>query len=47
MASQLMKLAIGALVVLAVVALFFGIGLAMAIFRAKTSEKDGRSIEDD
>ena len=46
MESQLIKLAIGGLVVFAVVALFFGIGLAMAIYRAKAREKDDSPIED-
>lgn len=47
MESQLIKLALGGLVVFAVVTLFFGIGLAMAIYRAKTRQKDDSSPEDE
>lgn len=36
--GQLAKLAVGFLVVLLVVGLFFGIGLAMAVYRARTGQ---------
>jgi len=39
MEGQLAKLALGFLVVLMVVGLFFGIGLAMAIYRARTNQR--------
>jgi hypothetical protein len=38
MEEKLARLAVGLLVVLGVVGLFFGIGLAMAIYRAKTDK---------
>jgi hypothetical protein len=46
MDEQLARLAVGLLVVVGVVALFFGIGLAMAIYRAKTKKGEGSSPEE-
>jgi hypothetical protein len=47
MEEQLIRLALGCLVVLAVVGLFFGIGLAMAIYRAKARKRNDSTPEDE